>query len=527
MHRSRPRFSVLIACTLLACAAPGTPHSLQPTAAYDVEEKTLAELQADLSSARIDSAQLVGLYLARIRALDPSLHSMLALNPQALEDARRLDAERAAGHVRGPLHGIPIVVKDNIETLDPLPTTAGSLALAGNLTRRDAPVVAQLRAAGAIVLGKSNLSEWANIRSRYASSGWSALGGLTANPYGLDRNPCGSSSGSGVAVSANLAALAIGTETDGSITCPASVLGLVGLKPTLGLVSRTHIIPITSMQDTAGPMTRSVADAAALLDAMAGSEPQDIATREADAHRQPYAAQLAKDALAGRRLGVLKFYTGFLPQVDALFGAACAQLTAAGAKLFEMDAPPGLDAIDKTELTVMLTDFREQLNAYLAGTAQTEVRSLADLIAFDRRDAAREMPYFGQDLFEQAEATANRDRDAYEQLRDGNRQAAASALDRMLSEQHLDALIAPTLAPAWTTDLVNGDHVLGSDTLLPAVAGYPHLTVPMGQVAGLPVGLSFIGAAWSEARLLALGYAYEQRSHERRPPRLPAPPPQP
>jgi amidase len=526
MHCSRPHlvWALLVVATA-ACAGPRPPHALQPTAAYEVQEKTLAELQADLGAGRIDSEQLVGLYLARIHAFDPLLHSVLALNPRALADARRLDVERAAGHVRGPLHGIPIVVKDNIETRDPLPTTAGSLALAGNITQRDAPVIAQLRAAGVIVLGKSNLSEWANIRSKYASSGWSAVGGLTKNPYALERNPCGSSSGSGVAVSANLTALAIGTETDGSITCPASVLGLVGLKPTLGLVSRTHIIPITSMQDSAGPMTRSVADAAVLLTAMAGSDPDDVATAPADAHRLPYAAHLSTDALAGRRLGVLKRYTGFLPQVDQLFAAARTQLTAAGATLVELDGPAGIEAIDQTELTVMLTDLREQLNAYLAGTTQREARSLADLIAFNRRFAEREMPYFGQDLFEQAEATAQHDPAAYARLREENQKAAASALDHLLSEQQLDALIAPTLAPAWTTDLVNGDHVLGSATMLPAVAGYPHLTVPMGQVAGLPVGLSFIGPAWSEARLLALGYAYEQRTRARRPPALPAPQP--
>jgi amidase len=371
------------------------------------------------------------------------------------------------------------------------------------------------------VLGKANLSEWANMRSKYSTSGWSAVGGLTKNPYDLERNPCGSSSGSGTAVTANLATLAIGTETNGSITCPASVLGLVGLKPTLGLVSRTYIVPISAMQDTPGPLARTVADAAVLLQAIAGEDPADPATAGADARKRDYAAELSETALAGRRLGVLKFRTGFLPEVDALFEAALAQLTAAGAQLVTIDSYAGLPEIEERELTVLLRDFRDQLNAYLATTpAQVRVRSLAQLIAFNREHAARELVYFGQDLFVQAEATAGYDPHAHAQLREANRKAAADALDGMLAQNHLDALIAPTLSPAWMTDLVNGDHVLSSVSSLPAVAGYPHLTIPMGQVSGLPVGLSFIGPAWSDATLLALGYAYEQRTHLRRAPGL-------
>jgi amidase len=371
------------------------------------------------------------------------------------------------------------------------------------------------------VLGKSNLSEWANLRSSYATSGWSAVGGLTKNPYALERSPCGSSSGSGVAVAANLAALAIGTETDGSITCPASLVGIVGLKPTLGLVSRTRIVPITSAQDTAGPMARTVADVALLLRAIAGPDESDPATRDAASHVSDYFAALKDATLAGRKLGVMKFHLGYLPDVDALFDAAVSELRAAGAAIEVIDTFDGLEAIKEAELAVLLSGFRPELNAYLATTPEAvKTRTLADLIVFNRDQAASEMPYFGQDLFIRAEETSKQDPAANEAAREKNRKAAADGLDQLLSKYGLDALIAPTFSPAWMTDLVNGDHVLGEATMLPAVAGYPHLTVPMGQVSGLPVGLSFIGPAWSEAKLLALGYAYEQRTHLRRKPPL-------
>jgi amidase len=488
-----------------------------------VEEKPLATLQSDLAAGRVTSGQLVELYLARIRDLDqsgPTLRSVLAVNPRAAEDAQRLDQERAMGRLRGPLHGIPILVKDNIETADPLPTTAGSLALANNLTGRDAPMIARLRAAGIVMLGKANLSEWANFRSTKSTSGWSAVGGLTRNPYALDRNSCGSSSGSGVAVAASLAAMAVGTETDGSVTCPAAVNGIVGLKPTLGLLSRRFIIPITSAQDTAGPMTRTVADAAALLSAMAGSDEGDPATREADARRTDYSAALSSNALAGRRLGVMRFSMGYLPALDAVFDKAVEQIKAAGAEVVTIDTLGAMDAINKQELTILLTDFRSELNEYLASTPPSvTTRTLKDLIAFNSANAEREMPHFGQELFEQSEQTAGHDRAAYAKLRDATKRAAGrDGIDAMLKTHKLDALIAPTLSPAWTTDLVNGDHFLGGATTLPAVAGYPHLTVPMGLVRGLPVGLSFIGTAWSEAALLGMGYAFEQRTNARRPP---------
>jgi len=517
--------SLLLVLALIPVAC--TPRAPESTSTgvgdYTVEEKTVAELSADMAAGRVSSARLVEIYLDRIAELDhagPTLRSVLSVNPRALEDARDRDAERARGESRGPLHGIPVLLKDNIESADPLPTTAGSLALADNLTERDAPIVARLRAAGAVILGKANLSEWANIRSTRSTSGWSAVGGLTRNPYALDRNACGSSSGSGVAVTANLTALAVGTETDGSITCPAALNGIVGLKPTVGLLSRRYIVPISHTQDTAGPMTRSVADAALMLGVMAGSDDGDPATAKADAHVADYSAALDANALAGARLGVLRFATGYLPALDAAFEETVDQLREAGAEIVDIDELEGLERINRNELTVLLFELKADLDAYLADAAPAvSTRTLADAIAFNAREAGREMPFFGQELFEQAQATTGLDSKEYREAHATNlRLAGPEGIDRLLREHELDALIAPTTGPAWTTDVVNGDHYLGAASTLPAVAGYPHLTVPMGQVFGLPVGLSFIGPAWSEARLLALGYAFEQRAGARRPP---------
>ena len=490
---------------------------------YDVEERSIAQLQADLTSGAVTSEQLVQAYLARIERIDragPNLNSVLSLNPDALEDARALDAERAAGNVRGPLHGIPILLKDNIESADPLATTAGSLALADNITGRDAPLVARLREAGAIILGKTNLSEWANIRSSASTSGWSAVGGLTRNPYALDRNTCGSSSGSGAAAAASLAAIAIGTETDGSITCPAAVNGLVGIKPTVGLVSRTYVVPISHSQDTAGPMGRSVADVAAVLTVMAGSDPADPATAEADARRQDYSQALDADALRGRRLGVLRFAAGFHAGADERFEQALEDLRAAGAEIVEIEQrPDGLQTLGGDELTILLAELRSDLGAYLASTPETvRTRSLADVIAFNNETPA-ELALFGQDLFEQAEATQGVEDPAYLQAVARARNQAAAAIDAMMRTHNVDALIAPTLGPAWLTDLVNGDqYVGGGASRLPAVSGYPHITVPMGTVHGLPVGLSFVAEAWSEATLISFAYAYEQQAQARTPP---------
>jgi amidase len=521
--RAAPLALFMIACAPLPQTVPGDR-------AFAVEEKSGAELQADLTAGRVTSAGLVAAYLARIMAIDrdgPTLRSVLAISTDAAGEARALDEERARGRVRGPLHGLPILIKDNIESAGPLPTTAGSLALEKNVTGRDAPVVARLRAAGAIILGKTNLSEWANFRSTHSTSGWSALGGLTRNPYALDRNACGSSSGSAVAVAASLAAMAIGTETDGSVTCPAAVNGLVGFKPTVGLVSRRHIVPISSMQDTAGPMTRTVADAAALLTVTAGTDPGDSATADADAHRTDYSAALSPRALAGARFGIMKFSMGYLPALDALFDAAVTELRAAGADVVSIDRFDGLERIRRTELQVLLTDFRIEIDAYLgASPAPIPVRTLREVIAFNTAQAARELPYFGQELFEEAERTAGTIATAHAVRRDANRRAAGpEGIDRLLATYKVDALIAPSTGPAWVTDLLNGDHISGGAMTLAAVAGYPHLTVPMGQVGGLPVGLSFVGPAWSDAKVLAFGFAYEQRTHARRPPALIAAPP--
>jgi amidase len=494
---------------------------------YDVAERSIAELQADLSSGRVTSEQLVRAYLVRIAAIDdagPMLNAVLATEPDAIAQAQALDAERAADHVRGPLHGVPILLKDNIETAGALPTTAGSLALADNVTGRDAFVAAQLRAAGAIILGKTNLSEWANIRSSASTSGWSAVGGLTRNPYALDRNACGSSSGSGAGAAASLAAAAIGTETDGSIVCPSAVNGLVGIKPTLGLVSRSGVVPISHVQDTPGPMGRNVRDVALILSAIAGSDPADPQTAEADAHRTDYAAALSVDALLGARIGVLRFQAGFHAEVDQQFAAALAQLRAAGAELVEITDPPAdFDRLGQDEFGSLLAELKTELNAYLANApAAVRTRTLADVINFNRQDP-RELVLFGQDLFEQAEASQGAEGAEYAAMRERAHAAATAALDGMLQGQHLDALVAPTLGPAWTTDVVNGDHFVGgSVSTLPAVAGYPHLTVPMGAVDGLPVGLSLVGPAWSEARLLSFAYAFEQRAQRRAPPRYAA-----
>ena len=484
---------------------------------------SLTEQARAISNGATTSERLTRAYLERIEAIDrngPRLNSVLAVNPRALDDAKRLDAERRAGKLRGPLHGVPILIKDNIDTLDPLPTTAGSLALKDNLTGRDAPLVARLRAAGAVVLGKTNLSEWANYRSTRSMSGWSAMAGLTRNPYGLDRTSCGSSSGSGAAIAAGLAAGAIGTETDGSVTCPAAMNGVVGLKPTVGLVSRTYVAPISESQDTAGPMTRTVADAAAILTVIAGSDPADPATREADARRADYVMALDSRSLKGARIGVMRM-TGRSPQTDAVYEKALAALRAAGAELVEVKAPD-LDLIDAAEDEVLRTEFKAGVNAYLASTpAAVKTRTLSDLIAFNAAEP-RETALFGQELFLQSEKSKGLQDPAYLKARaDGKRLAGPQGIDRMLAEYKVDVLVAPSGGPASVNDPVNGMRWIGSPSILPAVSGYPHLTVPMGNVLGLPVGISFIGPAWSEAQLLSLGFAFEQATKARVEPTFP------
>lgn len=414
---------------------------------------------------------------------------------------------------------MPILLKDNIETAD-MPTTAGSLALVKNAPGRDAPLVARLREAGAVILGKTNLSEWANIRSNNSTSGWSAVGGLTRNPHALDRNTCGSSSGSGAAVAAGLAPAAIGTETDGSIVCPAAINGIVGFKPTVGLVSRTHIVPISHSQDTAGPMTRKVEDAAIVLSVIAGSDPADAATVEADARKVDYRAALDAGSLRGARIGVMRFAMGYSARTDAVFEANLARLREAGATLVEIADGPDMEAMGGAELTVLLTELKVGLNAYLASTnpEQVKTRTLAEVIAFNNAEP-RELALFGQELFLRAEATNGLEDPEYVRARATSlRLAGAEGIDRLMREHDVVALIAPTTGPAWTTDVINGDHYGGAASTMPAIAGYPHLTVPMGFVDGLPVGMSFIAGRWDDARVLSLGYAFEQLTQAIRPP---------
>ena len=502
------RFSLLASLALLV-----SPVMADAAVPYDVTGKDVATLLADLSARRVTSAALVGLYAARIAALDhagPAIHAVLAISPTAVAEAEASDARRQSGDAPRALEGIPILVKDNVEVADGLPTTAGSLALAANVAPRDAPLVRRLRNAGAVILGKTNLSEWANFRSKGSTSGWSGVGGLTRNPYATDRSACGSSSGSGAAVAASFAAAAIGTETDGSIICPASMTGLVGLKPTVGLVSRSRVVPISSTQDTAGPMTRTVADAALVLAAIAGTDPADAATAQADAHLPP--ATLPGGALRGARIGVARFLAGHQTGADALFERALGHLRDAGATLVELDQGPDLDAIGKAEFTVLLCEFKADLDAYLATTpTAVGTRTLADVIAFNRAHADRELALFGQDIAEKAEATAGKDDPAYAPaLALAREEAGARGLEPIFASGHLDAIVAPSTAPAYVIDVVNGDRDIAAASTLPAVLGWPHLTVPMGTVDGLPVGISFIGMPWSEGRLLAFGADFER-----------------
>ncbi len=446
--------------------------------------------------------------VADARARDAVVNSVIAWNPQAAQEARALD-ERCA-KAAGPC-GMVLLVKDNIDVAG-MATTAGSRALAANMAVRDAPLVARLRAAGHVILGKTNLSEWANFRSSASISGWSGAGGQTRNPYALDRNPCGSSSGSGAAVAAGIVAAAVGTETNGSITCPAAVNGIVGLKPTVGLVSRTGIVPISSSQDTAGPMAKDVATAARLLEAMAGRDPADKATVEADARRVDYTAGLAGASLKGVRVGVLRWAAGWSPPVDAAFGDALALLAREGAVLVEIRDGPDREAIGDAEFQVLLAEFKVGVNAYLAATPPAvTTRTLADVIAFNKADAARSLGLFGQDILEKAQATKGLDDPAYRAALATSRSLATTALETMFRANRVEVLVAPTAPAAWKIDAVNGDQApFGGAGGLAAVAGTPHLTVPMGQKFGLPLGLSLLGPKWSEARLLQLGAAFER-----------------
>ena len=518
--------SLLVACQPMAqspaAADANMPTVAQAPVAFAFEEADIASLQKQMAAGSLSSRALTQAYLDRIATVDdagPTLNAVIETNPDALKDADALDAERKAGKLRGPLHGIPVLLKDNIDAL-PMVNSAGSLALASHKPKADAFLVAKLREAGAVVLGKTNLSEWANFRSTRSTSGWSGRGGQTHNPYALDRNPCGSSAGTGSAIAANLAAVGIGTETDGSILCPSAVAGLVGIKPTVGLVSRSGIIPISSSQDTAGPMTRSVADAAALLTAIAAVDERDAATKEyASRATIDYTAHLKPDALKGARIGVVRKLMGYQPDTDAAFERAIAAMKAAGATVVDAEIPT-LGQWDKDEFEVLLYEFKAGLNDYLASSGAPH-KTLADLIAFNTEHAKEEMPYFAQEIFEQANAKGPLTDAAYIAARDkARRLAGAQGIDAALKKQDLDALIAPAMSPAWPTDPVNADHFTGAGYGAAAVARYPSITVPMGEVHGLPVGIAFMGTAWSEARLIELAYAYEQASKARKPPRF-------
>ena len=502
------RLSTVVLLFSLVVAVPVTAS---PGAS--LEDRSVSELRSMVVEGKITSVALVRYFLDRIAAHDRELRAVLALDPTALAQAEALDAELAADGPRGPLHGIPVLLKDNIETRSQ-PTTAGSLALKANDTGRDAPLVARLREAGAVILGKTNLSEWANFRSERSSSGWSAIGGQTRNPFDPTRSPCGSSSGSGVAVAAGLVPLAVGTETNGSVVCPASANGVVGIKPTVGLVSRTHIVPISHSQDTAGPMARSVADAVVLLEAMSGPDEADPATFRAEGkHDRDLTARLEGAELEGKRIGVVRSSAGFHSEVDELLEKALETLRDAGAEIVDELALERPEGFSQATYDLLLYEFKHDLNAYLADLPDERLSSLTleTLIAFNREHAAREMPWFGQEIFEKAQEKGPLTEEAYREALALVRKATRNdGIDALLTKHELDALVAPTGAPAWKIDLINGDHFIGGSSTFPAVAGYPNVTVPMGDVHGMPVGLSFFGPSFSEPVLAEIAHAYEE-----------------
>jgi amidase len=491
---------------------------------FELDEITITDLQAGMSSGKFTARSIAEKYLARIEALDkqgPAINSVIEVNPDALAMAEAADKERKEKTGHGPLHGIPVLIKDNIDTADRMETTAGSLALLGSRCTKDAFVVQKLREAGAVILGKTNLSEWANIRSSHSSSGWSGRGGQTRNPYALDRNPCGSSSGSGAAVGANLCTVAVGTETDGSVVCPASANGLVGIKPTLGLVSRSGVIPIAHSQDTPGPMARTVRDAAILLGALAGVDPRDSVTAEASGKiAADYTRFLDPSGLKGARIGVARKYFGFSDAVDSLMNDLLDEMKRAGAVIVD---PADLDShgkFDDTELLVLLYELKTDLNAYLAARPGAP-KTLKDLIDFNDHNKDKEMPYFGQDLFIKAQGKGPLTEKEYATALEANRRLSRKeGIDALMDKFHVDAIMAPTGSPAWITDWVDGDHAGGGSSNAAAVAGYPDITVPAGFIFGLPVGASFFGRAWSEPVLLKIAYGFEQLTKARRPPQF-------
>jgi amidase len=507
-----------------------TPNAATPLPAevtpFELEEVTIPQLQDGMKSGKYTAQSLVEKYLARIDEIDkrgPAVNAIIELNPDALSIAKALDQERNAKGARGPLHGIPVLIKDNIDTADRMMTTAGSLALVGSKPPKDSFVAQRLRAAGAVILGKTNLSEWANIRSSHSVSGWSGRGGLTKNPYALDRNACGSSSGTGAGISANLAVVGIGTETDGSIVCPSSSNGLAGIKPTVGLVSRGGIIPISHSQDGAGPMCRTVRDAAILLGALTGVDPDDNATAASAGKSQTdYAQYCDPHGLKGARIGVARKYFGFNDAVDALMEQSLNVMKTQGATLVDPADIATLGKFDDTELLVFMYELKADLNAYLARLGPgAPVRTLQDIIDFNDRNRQKEMPYFGQDLFVKAQSKGPLSEKEYLEAVEKNHQLARTeGIDALMDKYHLDAIVAPTGGPAWLTDLVNGDHSAGGSSNAAAVAGYPNVNVTAGFLSGLPVGISFFGRAWSEPTLIKIAYSFEQAIKARQAPRF-------
>ncbi len=506
---------------------PREPSDAFANAPFALDEVTIADLQSAMASGRMTARSITQQYIDRIHALDrtgPTLRAILEINPEALSIADTLDRERKAGKVRGTLHGIPILIKDNIDTADQMTTTAGSYALAGSIALQDATIAAKLRAAGAILLGKTNLSEWANFRSTHSSSGWSGRGGQARNPYVLDRNPCGSSSGSGAAVSANMCAIGIGTETDGSILCPSSANGIVGIKPTLGLVSRAGIIPIAHSQDTAGPMTRTVRDAATLLNVLAGTDPRDPAPSSGGARGQiDYTKFLDADGLRGARIGVArtKFF-GYSDVTDKLINDAIDAMKANGAVIVDPANIETAGKFDDSEFDVLLYEFKADLNNYLASLGpKAPVKSLQAIIDYNDSHKGQEMPFFGQEIMVQAQAKGPLTEKKYlDALASNLKMSRTDGIDATMDKYKLDAIVAPTGGPAWTTDVINGDHFSGASSTPAAVAGYPNINVPAGFSHGLPVGISFFGRAYSEPTLIKLAYSYEQSTKHRRAPQF-------
>jgi amidase len=514
-----------------ANAAEPPAKPLPDVKPFELEEITISELQDGMKSGKFTARSLVEKYSARIDEVDkpavdkrgPAVNAVIEMNPEAPAIADALDQERKGKGPRGPLHGIPILIKDNIATADRMMTTAGSLALVGAKPVKDSFVAQKLRAAGAVILGKTNLSEWANIRSSHSTSGWSGRGGLTRNPYALDRNPCGSSSGTGAGISANLAAVGIGTETDGSIVCPSSLNGLVGIKPTVGLVSRANIIPISHSQDTAGPMCRTVRDAAILLGALTGVDPDDTATAAGAGKSQTdYAQYCDPNGLKGARIGVARKFFGFSEAVDALMGQGLDLMKTQGATLVDPADIETLGKFDDSEFMIFLYELKADLNAYLARLQPgSPVRTLQDIIEFNERNRQKEMPYFGQDIFIKSEAKgALTEKEYTDALAKNHQLARTEGIDALMDKHQLDAIVAPTGGPAWLTDLITGDHFGGGSSNAAAVAGYPNINVTAGSILGLPVGISFFGRAWSEPTLIKIAYSFEQASKARQAPKF-------